>query len=136
MPPTEVVATGTSASSATAIPYDSSTSASSGPRRAGSRTAIAIAAGSAPASISSAACAPIASASDRSPAERSSTSASPGGRRAGSGRPSSRCRWTSSGSMPNGAGSAGPDMASDSSASSLRVVISEARAASAGLSCS
>ena len=69
-PPTEVIATGTSASSAAAIPFASSAASTSGPRRLGSRRATAISSGATPAWIRRETSAAIASASARVPAER------------------------------------------------------------------
>ncbi|MFN8162733.1 MAG: hypothetical protein U0R26_02680 [Solirubrobacterales bacterium] len=90
-------ATSASASRAVAIPVASRAAAISGPRRAGSRRAMAISAGSVPAWTSLATSVAIASASPRVPAERSSCRPSPAGSGSAFAAPNPRARWKSRG---------------------------------------
>ncbi len=78
-------------------PFASSAAAISAPRRPGSRRAIAISAGSAPAQISRETSSAIASASERVPAERSRVSPSLAASGCGSAAPNWLGRWKSSG---------------------------------------
>ena len=131
-PPTAVPATGSSASSAVAIPYDSSTEAIRGPRRAGSRRAIAISSGSAPSAISLATSVPIDSASPRSPAERSRVRSPFGGRRSLPRSPKPRSRWKRS-ALGVFSGSASVRVSPATPVRSRSSSSSAARAASAAL---